>query len=73
MVGKDVSVQTERAFENLKAALEAAGSALSQVARCDALLKDINDFKIMNEVYGSKFVTEPKPTREVVRVGAATT
>ena len=68
-VEDDIKVQTDRVIENIKAVLEAAGSDLSQVVRCDVFLKDMNDFKDMNEVYASKFVTEPKPARQAVQVG----
>lgn len=69
MVAEDIKVQTDRVIENLKAVLRAAGSDLGQVVRCDVFLKDMNDFKAMNEVYASKFVTDPKPARQAVQVG----
>jgi len=68
-VEEDIKVQTGRVIENIKAVLKAAGSDLSQVVRCDVFLKDMNDFKDMNGVYASKFVTEPKPARQAVQVG----
>ena len=69
MVEEDIKVQTDRVIENLKAVLRAAGSGLGQVMRCDVFLRDMNDFKAMNEVYASKFVTDPKPARQAVQVG----
>ena len=69
MVEQDIKVQTDRVIENLKAVLKAAGLDLSQVVRCDVFLKDMNDFKDMNEVYASKFITDPKPARQTVQVG----
>jgi 2-iminobutanoate/2-iminopropanoate deaminase len=69
MVEEDIKVQTDRVIENLKAVLRAAGSDLGQVVRCDVFLKDMNDFKDMNEVYTSKFLTDPKPARQAVQVG----
>ena len=69
MVEMEIKAQTDRAIENLKAVLRAAGSDLSQVVRCDVFLADMNDFKDMNEVYASKFVTDPKPARQAVQVG----
>lgn len=68
-VEEDIKVQTDRVIENIKAVLKAVGLDLSQVVRCDVFLKDMNDFKDMNEVYASKFVTEPKPARQAVQVG----
>jgi 2-iminobutanoate/2-iminopropanoate deaminase len=69
MVEEDIKVQTDRVIENIRAVLKAAGSDLSRVVRCDVFLKDMDDFKAMNEVYGSKFVSDPKPARQAVQVG----
>jgi 2-iminobutanoate/2-iminopropanoate deaminase len=68
VVEKDIKVQTDRVIENMKAVLGAAGSGLDKVVRCDVFLQDMNDFKDMNAVYASKFVTEPKPARQAVEV-----
>jgi len=68
-VEEDIKVQTGRVIENIEAVLKSAGSDLSQVVRCDVFLKDMNDFKDMNEAYASKFVMEPKPARQAVQVG----
>jgi 2-iminobutanoate/2-iminopropanoate deaminase len=53
----------------LRAVLKEASSDLSRVVRCDVFLKDMNDFKDMNEVYASKFNSDPKPARQTVQVG----
>ena len=68
-VKEDIKVQTDRVIENLRAVLKTAGSDLSRVVRCDVFLKDMNDFKDMNEVYASKFNMDPKPARQAVQVG----
>jgi 2-iminobutanoate/2-iminopropanoate deaminase len=68
-VQEDIKVQTDQVIENLRAVLKTAGSDLSRVVRCDVFLKDMNDFKDMNEVYASKFNTDPKPARQAVQVG----
>jgi len=67
LVQMDIKIQTDRVIENIKAVLKAAGSDLSRVVRCDVFLKDMNDFKSMNEVYASKFVTDPRPARQAVQ------
>ena len=66
-VEEDIKVQTDRAIENIKSVLEAAGSSLDKVVRCDVFLKDMNDFKEMNTVYASKFVSDPKPARQAIQ------
>ncbi len=65
----DVRSQTVRVFSNLKTILEAAGTNLDKVLRCNVYLKDINDFATMNEVYASMF-TAPYPARTTIQAGA---
>ena len=68
IVEGDIKVQTDRVIENIKAILRAGGSDLSKVMRCDVFLKDMNDFKEMDEVYASKFTCDPKPARQTIQV-----
>jgi 2-iminobutanoate/2-iminopropanoate deaminase len=67
IVEGDVSKQTERVLENLKAILEAAGSSLDKAVRTTVFLKDLNDFAAMNETYGRYFPHQP-PARSTVEV-----
>lgn len=68
LVDNKIEVQTERVIENLKSVLLAAGLDLSNVLRCDVFLKDMNDFKAMNEVYARNYTMDPKPARQAVQV-----
>jgi 2-iminobutanoate/2-iminopropanoate deaminase len=65
----DAGAQTRRVLDNLKAILEAAGSSLDRVSRCNVYLRDIDDFAAMNEVYGSYF-SAPYPARTTIQAGA---
>jgi 2-iminobutanoate/2-iminopropanoate deaminase len=65
----DARAQTKRVFENLRAILEAAGSSLADVVKCNVYLRDINDFAAMNEVYAT-FFTAPFPARTTIQAGA---
>ena len=65
----DVRSETRRTFENLRAVLEAAGSSLDHVVKCNVYLRDINDFAAMNEVYET-FFTAPFPARTTIQAGA---
>jgi len=67
MIGNDVRQQTERALENVKGIVEAAGSNLNHVVKTTVFLKDMNDFPAMNEVYGKYFQSVP-PARSTVQV-----
>ncbi len=62
-----VKEQTERVMENLQAVLIEAGSDLSKVLKCSIFLSDMDDFQIVNEVYGNYF-KKNKPARETVAV-----
>ena len=63
----DVQEETRQALKNLTAVLEAAGSSTEKVLRCTVYLKDMNDFKAMNEVYGSVFSSH-KPARAAIEI-----
>lgn len=59
--------QTERALDNLKAVLEAAGSSLDRVVKTTVYLADMNEFAAMNEIY-AKYFGAAKPARATVQV-----
>jgi 2-iminobutanoate/2-iminopropanoate deaminase len=65
----DVRAQTEQTLANLRAILEAAGSSLDKVVRCNVYLADIKDFAAMNEVYGRAF-SAPFPARTTIQAAA---
>ncbi len=65
----DVRSETKRTFENIRAILEAAGSSLDDVMKCNVYLRDINDFAAMNEVYAT-FFSAPFPARTTIQAGA---
>jgi len=65
----DVRSETKQVFANLAAILEAAGSSLGDVVKCNVYLRDINDFAAMNEVYATHF-TAPFPARTTIQAGA---
>ncbi len=61
------AAQTRQAMQNLKAILEAAGSNLEHVVKTTIFVADLNDFAVVNEVYGSFFTGAP-PARSTVQV-----
>jgi len=65
----DVRSETKRTFENIRAVLQAAGSSLDDVMKCNVYLRDINDFAAMNEVYAT-FFSAPFPARTTIQAGA---
>ena len=61
--------QTRQALENIRTALEAAGSSMERVAECSVFLTDMADYAAMNGVYVTFFPTNP-PARVTVAVTA---
>jgi 2-iminobutanoate/2-iminopropanoate deaminase len=67
IVEGDITVQTERVFQNIRAVLSAAGASFANVVRTTVFLADMNEFAAMNAVYG-KYVVDPPPARSTVQV-----
>ena len=67
VVEGDVSVQTARVLDNLAAVLDAGGASFASVVRTTIFLADMNDFAVVNEVYGRRFPANP-PARATVQV-----
>ena len=61
----DVGSETRRTLQNIRAILEAAGSALRDVVRVGVFLADIRDFDAMNAVY-REFFPADQPARTTV-------
>ncbi len=59
--------QVRQCLDNIKAVLEAAGSSLDRVLKCNVFLTDIANFQAMNEVYHTFFSTDA-PARSTVAV-----
>ena len=64
-----VKEQTRQSILNVKAILEEAGLALSNVVKTTVYLADMGDFASMNEVY-SQFFAQPFPARSAIAVKA---
>ena len=59
--------QVRQCLENVKAVVEASGSSMEKVLKCNVFLTDIANFQEMNEVY-HKFFPENPPARSTVAV-----
>ena len=66
-VNKDIETETAFVMENLKAVLEAAGSSLDSVVKTTIFVRDINDFRRINSIYGSYFNNTSPPARATVQ------
>ena len=67
MIEGDVTDQTHQVFQNLQAVLAEAGASLDTVVKATVFIKDMNDFGMINEVYGEYFHSH-KPARSCVEV-----
>lgn len=69
LVTGDIPSETTLVMENLKAILTEAGADFSSVVKTTIFLKDMGNFAVVNEIYGSYF-TGNFPARETVQAAA---
>lgn len=55
----DIESQTHASLKNLQAILNEAGMALDNVIKTTVYVKDLKDFAVVNEIYGSYFTEFP--------------
>jgi len=72
LVSGDITEQTTRVLENLKAVLGEAGVNFTHVIKTTVFLKDMKDFAAMNAIYARYFAPEGAvpPARSTVQVAA---
>ncbi|MCF8309097.1 MAG: RidA family protein [Bacteroidales bacterium] len=63
-----IEEQTDQVMKNVGAILEAAGYSYKDVIKSTCLLKNMDNFKAMNAVYGKYFPENP-PARAAYQVG----
>lgn len=68
LVLDDIKLETKQVLENLKAVLNAADMGFDNVVKTTIFISDMNDFTLINEVYGSYFDDANAPARETVQV-----
>jgi len=64
----NIKNETELVMQNLKAILSEAGFTFEHVVKTTIFIKNMDDFAVINEVYGAYFNAETAPTRETVEV-----
>lgn len=67
LVNKDIVQETHQVMKNIEAILQSGGMTFSNVVKCSIFVKDLNNFSVINETYGSYFKDSP-PARETVEV-----
>ena len=67
--GADIVAQTRLSLENVKRALQAAGSSLDKVVKVTVFITNAGHFNAVNEVYREFFPHDP-PARTFCTVGS---
>jgi 2-iminobutanoate/2-iminopropanoate deaminase len=63
----DLRAEATQVMENIGHILTAAGLTYANIVKSSIFLKNMDDFGLVNEVYGAYFENEP-PARETVQV-----
>lgn len=64
----DIKAQVARTMDNILAILTEAGGSISEIAKVNMYLHDINDFQDASSVYGTYF-DGPPPARTCIQAG----
>jgi len=67
MITSSIEEETKQVMANLQAVLAAAGLDFSHIVKTSIFLKDMNNFPVVNQIYGTFFKDTP-PARETVEV-----
>jgi len=64
----DIKTETKQVMENMKDVLKAAEITFDNVIKTSIFISDMDNFSLINEVYGSYFDEATAPARETVEV-----
>lgn len=64
-----VAQQTELVMKNIEAVLGSAGLSFNHIVKTTIFLTDMNDFPVVNEVYG-RYIKNDPPARSTIAVSA---
>ena len=67
IINSSIEDETGQVMKNLSEVLRAGGMGFEHVVKCTIFLTDMNDFPIVNKIYGEYFTSNP-PARETVEV-----
>ncbi|WP_406683548.1 Rid family detoxifying hydrolase [Seonamhaeicola sp. MEBiC1930] len=68
LVIDNIESETHQVMQNLKAVLAAANMTFENVVKSSIFISDMDDFGLINNVYGSYFNEATAPARETVQV-----
>lgn len=67
LVNNSIEASTHQVIRNIQALVNEAGMEMDNIVKCSIFLKDLNNFQVVNTVYGEYFKNTP-PARETVQV-----
>lgn len=67
LVTGNIEIETEQVMKNIGYILSEAGLDYSNVVKCSIFVSDMNNFQLINSVYGKYFIQNP-PARETIEV-----
>lgn len=68
LVTSGIQDETKQVMENLSAIITEAGFSFEQAVKATIFIRDMDNFSLINEVYGSYFTPDTAPARECVQV-----
>ncbi len=68
IIKDSISDETEQVMKNLSSILNEASISFENVVKSTIFLSDMNDFSLVNKVYGKYFDEDTAPARETVQV-----
>lgn len=68
LVTDNIQDETRQVMQNIHEVLKAASMDFSHVVKASIFISDMNDFALINEIYGSYFDEATAPARETVQV-----
>ena len=70
MVTENIEAEAKQVLKNLKHVIEAADFSMDQVVKTTIYMTDLNNFSIVNKIYGEYFKEGNAPARVTVQVAA---
>lgn len=67
LLNSNIEVETEQVMKNMGYILSEAGMDYTNVIKCSIFVADMDNFQLINAVYGKYFLQNP-PARETVEV-----
>ena len=67
LVNESIEASTHQVMKNILSLLKEADMDADNIVKCSIFLKDLNNFQIVNKIYGEYFRSTP-PARETVQV-----